>query len=36
MILGLLKKGKLSIEDIAEVAAVSVAYVMRLKKKAEI
>jgi hypothetical protein len=34
MILGSLKKGKLSIEDIAEVAGVSVAYVVRLKKKA--
>jgi hypothetical protein len=36
MILGFLKKGKFSIEDIAEVAGVSVAYVMRLKKKAGI
>ncbi len=34
MILGFLKKGKFSIEDIAEVAGVSVAYVNRLKKKA--
>jgi DNA-directed RNA polymerase specialized sigma subunit len=34
MILALLKKGKLPVKDIAEVAGVSVAYVMRLKKKA--
>ncbi len=36
MILGFLKKGKFLIEDIAEVAGVSVAYVNRLKKKASI
>ena len=36
MILALLKKGKLSLGDIAEAAGVSVAYVNRLKKKAGI
>ena len=36
MILALLKKGKLPVRDIAEVASVSVAYVYRLKKKAGI
>jgi hypothetical protein len=34
MILALLKRGKLSLGDIAEAAGVSVAYVNRLKKKA--
>jgi hypothetical protein len=36
IILSLLKKDKLSVEDIAEAAGVSIAYVIKLKKKSQI